>query len=299
MKHFLMCLTAALFCCFSVMGQTGSGSLKVTSYPSGANVRIDGNDTGKTTPMSISLSVGEHAVMVSVPSSGWNPDTRTVTIASGNNDLSVTLLPALTTGPQGPQGPQGSTGPQGPKGDSGATGPQGPTGPQGARGDPGPQGQQGDTGAQGSKGDTGATGATGPQGPKGDTGATGATGAQGPKGDTGATGATGVTGATGPGNTVSSAYQSGTATSTTSGGRTTRQMHRRSRSLERTPSWSRSRTQPRPAQTQLVVPCRSRAITLRRSTALRSARSLMHAPRPLGRAALPTQGSWPAAAPNL
>ena len=38
--------------------QTGNGSLKVTSYPSGAEVSIDGRNTGKTTPMSESLSVG-------------------------------------------------------------------------------------------------------------------------------------------------------------------------------------------------------------------------------------------------
>ena len=81
--------------------QSGNGSLKVTSYPSGARVAIDGVDTGKTTPMSESLTVGEHTVTVSVPSSGWNPDTRIVTVVSGNNDLSVTLLPTLTMGPYG------------------------------------------------------------------------------------------------------------------------------------------------------------------------------------------------------
>jgi hypothetical protein len=78
-----------------------NGSLKVTSFPSGANVSIDGTDTGKVTPMSISVAVGDHAVVVSIPNSGWNPDTRTVTVVSGNNDLSVTLLPILTQGPPG------------------------------------------------------------------------------------------------------------------------------------------------------------------------------------------------------
>ena len=33
--------------------QSGNGSLKVTLFPSGAKVAIDGTDTGKTTPMSI------------------------------------------------------------------------------------------------------------------------------------------------------------------------------------------------------------------------------------------------------
>lgn len=103
------------------VAQSGNGSLKVTSYPSGANVSIDGVDTGKTTPMSVSVAIGEHTVVVSVPSSGWNPDTRTVTIVAGNNDLSVTLLPALTVGPQGPPGPKGDPGPQGPPGPSGTS----------------------------------------------------------------------------------------------------------------------------------------------------------------------------------
>ena len=67
-----------------VFAQSGNGSLKVTSYPSGAEVSIDGVDTGKTTPMSQSVSVGgQHTVVVKVPNSGWNPDTRTVTVVSG------------------------------------------------------------------------------------------------------------------------------------------------------------------------------------------------------------------------
>ena len=122
----------------SAVGQ--SGALKVTSFPSGAKVTIDGSDTGKTTPMSTSLSVGDHTVVVLIPSSGWNPDTRTVTIVSGNNDLSVTLLPVLTAGPPGPKGDKGDkgdTGAQGvagPKGDKGDDGAQGPVGPQGPSG---------------------------------------------------------------------------------------------------------------------------------------------------------------------
>ena len=134
------------------LAQSGSGSLKITSYPSGARVSIDGADTGKTTPMSESLTIGQHTVVVTVPNSGWNPDTRTVTIVSGNNDLSVTLLPALTTGPQGPQGPAGPIGPIGP---AGSQGPQGPQGPPGAVGATGPQGP------------AGVNGAIGPQGPAG------------------------------------------------------------------------------------------------------------------------------------
>jgi len=93
-----------------------NGSLKVTSFPSGANVSVDGEDTGKVTPMSISVSVGTHTVVVSIPNSSWNADTRNVDVASGNNDLSVTLLPISTIGPIGPPGPKGD------KGDPGAAG---------------------------------------------------------------------------------------------------------------------------------------------------------------------------------
>jgi hypothetical protein len=131
----------------SAAGQ--GGALKVTSFPSGAKVTIDGVDTGKTTPMSTSLTLGDHTVVVSIPNSAWNPDSRTVTIASGNNDLSVTLLPVLTVGPPGPKGDKGDTGPQGPqglKGDRGETGSQGPIGLKGDKGDKGDIGPQGPSG---------------------------------------------------------------------------------------------------------------------------------------------------------
>ncbi len=188
-------------------GQTGNGSLKVTSYPSGAEVWIDGVNTGKTTPMSVSLSVGEHVVRVAVPNTGWNPDERTVTVVSGNNDLSVTLLPTLTIGPQGPPGPEGPAGPAGPTGPTGATGPQGPAGepgPQGAAGPPGPMGLQGPAGVDGVQGPTGPMGPAGPQGPagadglQGPAGPAGPAGPQGPQGPAGADGAAGPAGATGP-----------------------------------------------------------------------------------------------------
>src|SRR5262249_7370307 len=135
-QRFMNMMFRALAVCLLSAGlsaQSGNGSLKVTSFPSGANVSVDGVNTGKITPMSVSLPEGDHNIMVFIPNSGWNADTRTVTIISGNNDLSVTLLPALSNGPQGPKG---DTGPQGPKGDPGppgAAGPAGPAGPQGPK----------------------------------------------------------------------------------------------------------------------------------------------------------------------
>jgi len=127
-----------------------NGSLKVTSFPSGANVIVDGIDTGKVTPMSVSLSVGEHLVRVEIVGSGWEPAESTVNIVEGNNDLTVTLLPTLTEGPPGPAGPPGPTGfpgAPGPPGEPGSPGLPGPPGPQGepgpAGGPPGPPGPPG------------------------------------------------------------------------------------------------------------------------------------------------------------
>jgi hypothetical protein len=182
------------------------GSLKVTSFPSGASVSIDGVNTGKTTPMSTSLTLGDHAVVVAIPGSGWNPDNRTVTIVSGNNDLSVTLLPVITVGPPGLQGPAGPTGPQGAQGAPGLTGPTGltgPAGPQGPAGVPGPTGSAGPAGPQGSAGAPGPTGSAGPAGPQGPAGATGASGAQGPQGPKGDPGPQGLPGPPGTGGILS------------------------------------------------------------------------------------------------
>jgi hypothetical protein len=75
-----------------------AGSLKITSFPSGAKVIVDGVDTEKCTPMSISLLEGVHTVTVHIPGSGWSVDTSDVTIVSGNNDLSVNLAPMFASG---------------------------------------------------------------------------------------------------------------------------------------------------------------------------------------------------------
>ena len=183
------------------LAQDKHGKLRISSFPSGANVSVDGKDTGLVTPMSTEVSLGWHKVKVSIPNPGWNADLRDVQIAAGDNDLSVTLLPIVSVGPMGPPGPAGPMGPQGP---AGATG---PAGLQGPKGDTGATGAVGAAGPAGPQGPAGATGAAGLQGPKGDTGATGAVGAtgsvgpmgpQGLKGDTGATGLTGATGAMGP-----------------------------------------------------------------------------------------------------
>src|SRR3990167_4528421 len=221
MKRFsIVKLMTGLMFVFTVSLQPTSsfaatGALKVTSFPSGAEVIVDGASTGKVTPMSVSLTEGEHLITVQISNSGWNADTRTVTVVPGNNDLSVTLLPSLTqgpAGPEGPQGPQGISGPMGPEGPQGAigltgsigaTGPQGPEGPQGVEGPLGATGPMGPEGPQGAIGLTGSIGATGPQGPEGPqgvegpVGATGPMGLQGPQGEPGIGDITGVAAGTG------------------------------------------------------------------------------------------------------
>lgn len=147
--------------------------LKVTSFPSGAHVSIDGQEMHKVTPMTADLQVGQHQVRVFARGSGWNADTQTVQLIRGENELDVTLIPTVTAGPPGPQGPAGfagapgspgSPGLQGPKGDTGSTGPAGPAGANGSQGPAGPAGPMGASGAQGPEGPTGPTG---PQGPPG------------------------------------------------------------------------------------------------------------------------------------
>src|SRR5260370_25194202 len=102
-------LVAALFLLgVPVALRADSGALKVTSFPSGANVSVDGKDTGKVTPMSISLSVGKHTVVVFIPRSGWKADTENCQIVRGdNNYLNVTFVPLTTAGPAGPNGAPG------------------------------------------------------------------------------------------------------------------------------------------------------------------------------------------------
>jgi len=141
-------LTGVVFVLMLAMPASAeNGNLKITSFPSGARVAIDGQDTGKVTPMSVSLQVGIHTVEVRIPSTGWSPDTRSVPVSAGNNDLSVTLLPTLIEGPQGPAGPAGPEGPTGPAGPRGVAGEHGEPGQQGLQG---PQGEQGPPGPPGS-----------------------------------------------------------------------------------------------------------------------------------------------------
>jgi len=162
MKKLLVIVTSA-FLMFPLAGH--AASLKVVSFPDGAQVEINGVNTGKVTPMSTTVPDNTVvSVKVQIPNSGWAPQVSDVQITTGVNELSVTLLPVLTQGPPGPVGPQGPPGIQGP------TGPPGPEGRQGVPGPIGPQGLQGPAGPQGLPGVQGPVGPQGPEGPAGTSG---------------------------------------------------------------------------------------------------------------------------------
>ena len=175
-----------------------NAKLKVTSFPAGAYVSIDGVQMHKVTPMTAEVEAGQHQVRVFAPGPGWNADTQTLQIVQGDNELNLTLIPTVTVGPPGPQGPAGFPGAPGPAGLPGALGPAGPQGPKGATGATGPAGPLGPSGPQGPIGPSGPIGAIGPQGPVGPTGLTGATGAAGPTGPLGPSGSQGLAGPSGP-----------------------------------------------------------------------------------------------------
>lgn len=119
-----------LFCCFGSVAKAQNLVLK--SFPSGAEVFIDGTDTTRQTPYNQGITAGQHTIEVVPPGTGWNSTSTQVTIPSGGAfNLTMVMIPTLTTGPQGPQG---VAGPTGPTGATGSTGPQGPSGPTGAQG---------------------------------------------------------------------------------------------------------------------------------------------------------------------
>lgn len=84
------------------------GVLRVTSFPPGAEVWVDGTFTGQTTPALLLLGTGEHLVMAKAPDGGWAPAQKSVVIERGVNALSLTLVPEGVQGPPGPQGPPGA-----------------------------------------------------------------------------------------------------------------------------------------------------------------------------------------------
>lgn len=120
---------------------TFAQKLSVVSFPAGAEVVIDGTDTGLQTPYKEHITAGLHSVTLNPPDlSKWQAVSSPVTIPSGAGTTSptLTLIPVLTTGPAGATGPTGPQGIQGFPGATGATGATGSTGPTGATGPAGP-----------------------------------------------------------------------------------------------------------------------------------------------------------------
>lgn len=95
-------LLAVLFC-FGLSAKAQNLVLK--SFPSGAEVFIDGTDTTRQTPYNQGITAGQHTIEVVPPGTGWNSTSTTVTIPSGGAfNLTMVMIPTLTTGPQGPAG---------------------------------------------------------------------------------------------------------------------------------------------------------------------------------------------------
>jgi len=139
----------------------------VTSFPDGAEITMDGVDTGLTTPAELRrISPGKHTLALT--QTGWNSTSVTINVldvdATGkprDTHISLSMLPSLTVGSTGPAGPQGAPGPKGDTGIQGLMGIPGlsiigPPGPQGIPGPastiPGPQGPSGPQGIPGTSG---------------------------------------------------------------------------------------------------------------------------------------------------
>lgn len=114
-----------------------NGRLVIGSFPSGADISVDGTSSGRTTPATLVLPFGKYEITLKVAGGGWESKSVTVNLDTSLERVDLTLLPVLTEGPQGPAGPRGAAGPSGPQG------PIGPRGPVGPRGEPGPAGPPG------------------------------------------------------------------------------------------------------------------------------------------------------------
>ena len=81
---------AALVACGFLLAVAATGSVYVTTLPSGADVWLDGTYVGRTPLVLDALAAGRHTV--GVTKSGWNARQLDVTIESGQTTLSSTRL---------------------------------------------------------------------------------------------------------------------------------------------------------------------------------------------------------------
>ncbi len=79
-----------------------TGSIFINTSPTGASITLDGTNTGKTTPDSVSnVSTGQHSVTLSL--SGYSDTTFTVTVqANLQTTKQITLVSTLSTTMYGP-----------------------------------------------------------------------------------------------------------------------------------------------------------------------------------------------------
>jgi hypothetical protein len=83
---------------FQLEAIVNTGSIAVTSTPPGAEIKLDGTDTGKITPYTLTdVSVGSHTVEVSL--AGYKTASKTVTVVAGSTvDVDFQLEVKVNTG---------------------------------------------------------------------------------------------------------------------------------------------------------------------------------------------------------
>src|SRR5579875_2974125 len=81
---------AALAACAVLLAAAATGSLYVTTLPSGADVWIDGTYVGRSPMVADALSAGRHTVGLAM--AGWTPQQVDVAIVAGQTTLSSTKL---------------------------------------------------------------------------------------------------------------------------------------------------------------------------------------------------------------
>ncbi len=129
--------------------EAANGSLKVTSFPSGAEVWVDGANTGKVTPMSVSLAEGDHQVPGADPELGLGAQHAHGDPRPGQQRPERHAAAAADDGPAGAAGTQGR---QGGRGSARAAGTEGRHGICRSAGIPGSSGAARTRGAAGRDG---------------------------------------------------------------------------------------------------------------------------------------------------
>ncbi len=81
---------AALVACVLLLAVAATGSVYVTTLPTGADVWIDGIYVGRTPLVLDALSTGHHTL--GIAKGGWNPRQLDVTVEGGQTTLSSTRL---------------------------------------------------------------------------------------------------------------------------------------------------------------------------------------------------------------